>query len=299
LDPGLEPLPAGLSSHAWRIHSAGGDLVLRMPIHAEDGVGTYPTEHALLARLTDLGAPVPVPIQGSWTLPGWPLEPFSLTSFVPGVALRPESRNWAARQVAQFLRLLHGPPITGYGPLVERAGQLVGTSTEAEEGLLAAFFGQPLWPFGGTSLAAHPALTERSDLMAAIEAHASAIRRAALDEPAVIVHSDLHEENILEDLGRVGFIDFGECFAGPAGWDFAALAYFGGWPWAEDNLDAYLPDRESGQIADSVAPLGLSVGIYRWEQDRRQGVDGDAHNEAFLLETLARLGGDQVAVPVR
>ena len=291
------PLAAGLSSHAWRIPAATGDLVLRLSVEPGDGVGTYPIEHALLARLTKRGAPVPAPIQGSWQLPAWPLEPFSLASFVAGIPLRSDSMDWAAPQVARFLHQLHGLPVSGHGLLAEPAGHeaghlggsLAGTSADAEDGLLAAFAGQPLWPFGGAALRAHPALAERPELATEIEAHAPRIRKAALGQPAVIVHSDLHEENILELDGRLGFIDFGECFAGAAGWDVAALAYFGGWPWADRVQAADLAAGGPPPVNTDVPALALSFGLYRWQQDRRQGVDGEDHDEAFLRATLARL----------
>jgi aminoglycoside phosphotransferase (APT) family kinase protein len=288
--PEPEALPDGLSSHAWRIRSMSGDLVLRLPVHVDDGVGSYPTEHALLARLTELGARVPAPIQGSWLIPGWSAGPFWLTSFVPGTRLRPEPTDWAAAGIAAFLRLLHSIPATGFGPLVEVDGQLIGRSGHAEAGLVAAFEGLPLWPFGGVQLDEHPALVDRPELASAIEGHALAIRRAALGGHPVIVHSDLHEENILEDDGRLGFIDFGECFVGAAGWDIAAIAYFGGWPLAEGVLAAYRDEPPSTRMpADPIAALALSFGLYRWQQDRRLGVDGDEHDNAFLHETLARL----------
>lgn len=289
--PEPEALPDGLSSHAWRLRSTSGDLVLRLPVHVEDGVGSYPIEHALLARLTELGARVPAPIQGSWLIPGWSAGPFSLTSFVPGVRLRPESSTWAAPGIAAFLHVLHSIPATGFGPLAQSEGRLIGRSRHAEAGLVAAFERLPLWPFGGVQLGEHPALVDRPELASAIEGHAPAIRRAALDGPPVIVHSDLHEENVLEDDGRLGFIDFGECFVGAAGWDVAAIAYFGGWPLAERVLKAYREAAPSTRIhADPVAALALSFGLYRWQQDRRLGVDGDEYDNAFLHETLARLG---------
>jgi aminoglycoside phosphotransferase (APT) family kinase protein len=285
-----EALPDGLSSHAWRVRPIARDLVLRLPVNVEDGVGTYPIEHALLARLTELGARVPAPIQGSWLIAGWSAGPFSLTAFVPGVRLRPESSAWAAAGIAAFLRRLHSIPATGFGPLAQSEGRLIGRSGHAEAGLVAAFEGLPLWPFGGVQLADHPALVDRPELASAIEGHAPAIRRAALDGHPVIVHSDLHEENVLEDDGRLGFIDFGECFVGAAGWDIAAIAYFGGWPLAARVLAAYRDEPPPTRIpADHIAALALSFGLYRWQQDRRLGVDGDAYDNAFLHETLARL----------
>jgi aminoglycoside phosphotransferase (APT) family kinase protein len=284
-----EPLPAGLSSHAWRIRSTAGDLVLRLPVQIEDGVGSYPIEHAILARLRALGARVPAPIQGSWLIPGWSAGPFSLTSFMPGARLRPESSAWAAPEIAAFLHLLHSIPATGFGPLVEVDRRLVGRSGQPEDGLVAAFEGLPLWPFDRAELNEHPALVDRPELASAIEPHAPLIRRAALDGHMVIVHCDLHEENILEDDRRLGFIDFGECFVGTAGWDFAAIAYFGGWPLAERVLGAYRDETLPIQLhADPIAALALSFGLYRWQQDRRLGVDGDDYNHEFLRETVAR-----------
>src|SRR5450755_2190919 len=287
LDP--EPLASGLSSLAWRIRSAGGDSVLRLPVDKDDGVGSYPIEHALLACLIALDAPVPAPIQGSWLIPGWQLDPFSLASFVPGVRLRPESSEWAAAPIAAFLRLLHSIPADGFGPLVEVDGQLGGRCNQPEAGLQAAFEGFSLWPFAETRLSAHPAWLLNEQLLSEVETYAELVAEVASRGPAVIVHSDLHEENILEDEGRLGFIDFGECFIGSSGWDFAAIAYFSGWSLAERVAVAYLAGPDPRRVIESVPALALCFGLFRWQQDRRLGVDAEAHNEAFVRQSLARL----------
>ena len=53
---------------------------------------------------------------------------------------------------------------------------------------------------------------------------------------------------------------------------------------------AYLDDEH---LVDSwsrdAAAIGLSFGVYRWAQDRELEVDEDAHDEAFLVETLSRM----------
>ena len=106
----------------------------------------------------------------------------------------------------------------------------------------------------------------------------------------VLVHSDLHEENILAEDDRLGFIDFGETFRGTAAWEFASIAYFLGWPMADAVLDAYLPTP--ADVASWVPPvtrLALSFGLSRWEQDRDMGVDEEAHDRGFLQATLDRL----------
>ena len=108
--------------------------------------------------------------------------------------------------------------------------------------------------------------------------------------PGVIVHSDLHEENILQDGRRLGFIDFGECFVGAAGWELATIAYFGGWQLAEGVLAALPPDRQdrTRRLA-SIETLAVCFALFRWEQDLRLGQNDPAYSEAFLRETLARL----------
>lgn len=289
-DASLSPLGSGLASEAWLIRAGDRALALRIATDPSDPPDTYRLEHALLGRLAALGAHVPVPISGNWQVQAWRLAPFSLTSFLPGVPLQATAHDWAARPLAAFLRLLHGIPVTGFGRLVEIEGQLTGGSNEMEDGLDAAFYGYPLWPFGAARIEAHPALVHRPELLSLIAGQAGAIRRAALDRPGVIVHSDLHEENILQDGRQLGFIDFGEVFVGSQAWEFAAIAYFGGWSLADRTLTAYLADqRDEPGWRTSIVALAVCFALYRWEQDLRLGLNDPAHSEAFLRETLARI----------
>lgn len=293
----LARLGSGFTSQVWLVRDAGLAYALRIARDPADRVCTFPAEHNLMARLGALGARVPAPIAGSWQLDGWPLAPFSLTSFIAGVPLRAKAHPWAAGRIAAFLRLLHSIPATGFGPLIEVDGQLRGQSGDMAAGLAATFAGDSLWPFGAARLTAHPALADRPELQAGIEEQAHTVITAALDRPGVVVHSDLHEENMLQDGRRIGFIDFGESFVGSADWDFAALAYFGGWLLAERTLAAYLPDeRDFERRRASIAAVALSFGLFRWQQDRRLGVDDEVHDESFLGESLARVQAPAAAV---
>ncbi|HYZ08205.1 MAG TPA: phosphotransferase [Pseudonocardiaceae bacterium] len=62
------------------------------------------------------------------------------------------------------------------------------------------------------------------------------IRQVAATQPRVLVHGDLHDENIRwpladhPDGSKVGFLDLGMASVGTAVGDFAALAYFLSWP---------------------------------------------------------------------
>jgi Ser/Thr protein kinase RdoA (MazF antagonist) len=285
----LSPLGSGFGSDAWRVHTPTSSCALRIATDPADPPDIYRIEHALMTRLAADGAVVPSPVRGNWEIDGWRLAPFSLTSFMPGVPLQIDAHGWAAAQIAAFVGVLQAIPTTGFGPLEQLGGGFGGRFQDREAGLLGAFDGYQLWPLGDARIEAHPALIERPALAAAIAGEAAAIRTAALDGPGVIVHSDLHEANILQNGRRLGFIDFGECFVGAAGWELATIAYFGGWSLAERVLAA-LPSHGhdlSRQLV-SIRALAICFALFRWEQDLRLGLNDPAHSEAFLRETLAR-----------
>jgi hypothetical protein len=76
---------------------------------------------------------------------------------------------------------------------------------------------------------------------------------------------------------------------GPAAWEFATLAYFAGWPFADRVLDAYLAGAEPTRWRADTAAIALAFGTYRWQQDRNLGIDDDEHDAGFLAQTLDRL----------
>src|SRR4029077_13862448 len=149
-------------------------------------------------------------------------------------------------------------------------------------------------PLGGARLADHAALQDRPDLVDRLEAHAGEVRRALLTGPTAVLHSDLHEENLLDDDGVITVIDVGEALVGPAAWEFAAIAYFADWPFVDAVLAASIPrattsEAELARWQADTAAIGLAFGVYRWALDRDLAADEDAHDAAFLEATLRRL----------
>jgi Ser/Thr protein kinase RdoA (MazF antagonist) len=192
-------------------------------------------------------------------------------------------------RIADLLRDLHGIDARGFGPL-RQDDQPEGASADPIDGLRERWSGLHAWLVDGTDLARHPAWPDHRELLERVGEHAAAAIDDALAGPMVLVHSDLHEENVLEaEDGQLGFIDFGETFRGAAAWEFASIAYFLGWPIAESVLAAYRAGSSVDAWAAPVARLALSFGLSRWEQDRSMGVDEEAHDEAFLRASLARL----------
>lgn len=291
-DADLLPLGAGFASEAWRVGHVHPWYALRIARTWPDADATYEMEHALMDLLTAEGAAVPLPIRGSWQVEDWSGPPFSMTLGLEGAPLAPEDHARAAPAIAAFVRTLQGLAIDGHGPLTWVGGRLLAIGSEREAGLLA-WAQRPLWPLGDARLAAHAGLRERPGLAARLEVHARRIQEALLRGPGVPLHADLHEENILDAGGALGFIDFGEALVGPAAWEFAAIAYFMGWPMADRVLEVY---REGG-VADGdpmpmdVDAIALALGVYRWAQDRDMDLDTDPTNERFLVETLSRMHG--------
>lgn len=287
-DADLAPLGAGLASEAWRV---GREPWFALRIAREwPGAGsTYEMEHAIMGRLAASGARVPRPVRGSWQLDGWAGPQFSLTTGLDGAPLAVEARHRAVPALAAFLRLLHRQAIAGYGALSLDDGRLHGRQPSMAAGLVA-WAGHPLWPLAEASLDTHSALADRAWVRAQLEGRAPAVRIALDRRPGVLLHSDLHEENVLDSSGTLGIIDFGQALIGPAAWEFAALAYFMDWSSADAVLAAYTRDAtELTRLRTDATAIGLCFGVHRWAQDRERGLDEDPYDEAFLLETLSRM----------
>ena len=295
----LSPLGLGLSSSAWRVSLPGRDLALRIALDRAGDGPTFRAEHLVMTRLAALGAATPVPVRGSWERADWSLPAFSLTTLLAGGPLTAELDPGRIGQVALFLRTLHAIPAVGCGPVMPDGGvgghvdavdtPLRGAATERRAGLRAWMGGVPLWPFDESRLQAHPALLDRPELLTALEAATVQVEAAGRAGQAGLVHSDLHDENILDDDGHLAFIDFGEAFIGATDWEFASLAYFLGWPVADRVLEAYLDLGGSTAGRAATAGLAVSFGLYRWWQDRERGLDEEVHDEAFIRDSLARV----------
>ena len=290
-DANLLPLGAGFASEAWRVGSVPTWYALRIAREWPAADSTYEMEHALMGLLADAGARVPTPLRGSWQVDDWSGPPFSLTLGLDGAPLSPADHDRAVPGIAAFLRTMHGLSVNSHGPLTLVAGRLTGTEPDRESGLLA-WAQRPLWPLGDARLDGHPALPERPELVARLEPHADRIRGALLCGPGVPLHSDLHEENILDADGVPGVIDFGQALVGPAAWEFASIGYFMGWPMADAILASYLDggDADGGHPSSAdINAIALAFGVYRWAQDRAMALDTDTYNETFLLEMLGRI----------
>jgi Ser/Thr protein kinase RdoA (MazF antagonist) len=285
----LGPLGQGFASEAWLVRTVAATYVLRVERADAGYPSTYRAEHGVMTALADRGAAVPRPVAGSWSLRDWDGPAFSLTTQVAGGETSNDVLAGAIDQVAAFVRELQAIPVTGFGPLVDRDDHPVGVEGDLRGGLLARFE-DGLWPIGPRPLRVQPALAGHPALAASIDRHAGAVRAAMAEGPFVLVHSDLHGENILSEAGRLAFIDFGETFVGTAAWEVATFAYFTSWALADALVAELARDGlDVARVRRSASLLALSWGLIRWEQDRGMALDTDAYNEGFLRQSLARI----------
>jgi aminoglycoside phosphotransferase (APT) family kinase protein len=267
-DARLKVLGRGLSSNAWWFRSAAADRdwVLRIAVTSA-ARSTYEREHAVLARVLDTlqqaepGAlRVPRPVHGSWTLGSPQPVMFSVTERLDGPELVPVHATQAAAPIGRALHALHEVDVCGLGLPDSARG----------------------WPFDDTPV--HPLCASR------LTGWADGIRQVAATQPRVLVHGDLHEENILwpltehPDGSTVGFLDFGMASAGAAGWDFAALAYFLSWRVSTIALTSYLHDDELSRMRRQTQLLALSFAHHRLitARDRNE----ICHAMDFIDQTL-------------
>jgi aminoglycoside phosphotransferase (APT) family kinase protein len=226
-------------------------------------------EHEILDALAAAGAAVPAPVAGSWELPGWAGVPFSVTTFLEGTPVDPADAIGVAPDIAGFLSTLHAtaPPAT-------------------TPGLTRRFRRAPIWPTHRSTLAGHPVAGD-PPLRAQLETRAGDVGRAS-GGPVALVHSDLHEENILRTGAGAGFLDFGCAFVGSPLWDYAALAFFLGWPLGDEVIAC-----SAGVDPHAARLVALSFALYRWAV---AGDDDDEteHCAAFLRTTLTPLLGGHV-----
>ncbi len=257
-------LGAGRSSEAWLVAGAGDRVVLRIATAADQGA-ELELEHEILGELTTAGAAVAAPVVGSWELPDWAGPPFSVTTFLAGRPVHPARELEVAPGIAAFLSTLHAiaPPA-------------------AAPDLARRFSRAPIWPTHRATLIGHP-VADDPELHSALDARAGAVGRA-IGGPVALVHSDLHEGNILQTGSGPAFIDFGCAFVGAPLWDHAALAFFLGWPLADRVIAA-----EAGADPRAARLLALSFALYRWETAAADRAEAD-HSAAFIRTTLNQAG---------
>ncbi|MEM9776980.1 MAG: aminoglycoside phosphotransferase family protein [Chloroflexota bacterium] len=263
------PLGQGATSAAWRVDTGPNAVVVRIIPAGTPRPITYQSEFTVLRLLEAKDCPVPSPILNSAARPNQLThiqEPWAVTKAIEGQAIKKSQLSkTTAKNLGELLAALHSLPVTQFGRLAEQTGGVVGLQNDAISGVCARWCWAPIWPFDDCHLEQHTLSNLDAHIAAQLKDLKPTIFKAATEDRAVLVHSDLHGEHIFEkDEKLTGVIDFGASFIGAPAWDFAVIAYYHGWAALEALLTGY---TSSGKVQSyqlkQAQKLGVAVSLYK------------------------------------
>ncbi len=255
-DAALEPVPGGLSNHAWKAESGGRSWFVRLggPASATLGVDRG-SECALLATAATAGLAPPL-------LDCEPSSGLLVAQFVQGSTWRLEDARVARNvaRIAERLRVLHGLRPSAAVRSVDFAAQ-----ARSLEGQLRAVEPSPAWWPGEAAGLAGPEQRQVAPGPALARVATSAFGLLASRQPAPVpCHNDLHHLNLVDDGQRLWIVDWEYGGVGDAVFDLASLACQHEYTTADRELllDAY--GRGAGIDAAALDAACTAFDYVQW-----------------------------------
>ena len=236
-------LAEGMSSSAWTGTVDGVRRVVRVPkMDGTRPTPRYDLEMRLLSELDRRGVPV---------MSGRVVSVDGVRCAVADLCPHPGVRDWNdefVADVAAAFSTLHS-----LDPLLAVEADIVARLHLARS-----------WPFDGSDLTRHPVARWGDDLVATLEGRRDEIEWAA-EQAVTVAHTDLHVDHLLQDdRGRLAAVlDFGDAFAGSAGWDFASMRYSLGLEIA-GRIAAVYPDGD--RISALADVLAIPWALYKLDK---------------------------------
>lgn len=226
-------------STVYRLVTQDGSFALRLA-EAGEGGPRFELDAGVRERL-GAGSPQILKTSSSHKVAGVPF--WSLDAWCDGK--QPERGNIPApvsRMLGELLLRLHALPCKGYGRLKDNRDELTGEADTLQAGLESRF--QEPFIFD-SDWREHPVARAAPALLSQLSGREPEVRAlldsaAAPDAPRSVLHSDLHEGQILIHEGKLAaLLDFGDATAGPPALDLASFAYFHGVDALGDLLAGY------------------------------------------------------------
>lgn len=248
-------LGSGSSSEVWALQTATGKFVIRF---LEPKNGLEPRiafEAGLRRRLHSESVQVANVIATSDEFARvsktrqWIVDEYLEGHIYP----RGEIPDSVCAELAKVLGHVHAIAGRDYGR-PKNSGEFKGLAATVETGL-ATRFDNP-WPVGPMAIEQHPvseAGRRSCEQMKRLEAE---VFEHLQDSPSRVVHSDLHEGQIICSDGRLaGLIDFGDAMLADPAWDLASFYYFHGERALRSMLIAYEPCGVTRKLLERRARL--------------------------------------------
>lgn len=294
----VKKLGSGATSTAWSVSCGSDQLIFRASQYITNRPITYRSEFMILQRLYEQGLPVPEPLYSSFDQTSDFDESISAWTITRSVVGNPTLKNKltskVARQLGEFLWIVHQLPCSNFGRLDEQSSSLKGQQILHIDGIRARWCWAQLWPFDNSMLSDHPIAIMAPNLLNSLKDVEIELWRITKEDEVVLNHSDLYGDHIFtSDEILSGVIDFGAAFISTRGWDFAVLAHYHGWEVVEMILKSYSQnEKQYNHLLQEARYLALVVGLYKLE--KAVTVSSEANKQQriiqFVAKTLSLLG---------
>jgi aminoglycoside phosphotransferase (APT) family kinase protein len=257
-------LAEGGTSTAWSLLAESDHYVLRIARPNPGKVARYEADMGIRKQLRRLDRRIAEPLATNRSHPidaicsDWIVD----RHVVGETGLRGGLSTRVCRDLGDILISLHRLPCHGYGRLENTDEQISGSQESIRAGIESRF--QDPWPFDHSSLAKHPIATAAPDVVDSLQRRRKTILEQLDQTECVLLHSDLHERQILfSDKGVEALVDFGEAMIGWPTWDIASFAYFHGWRQASSLLESYEKNPEArNHLATRAKDLALVIALH-------------------------------------
>ena len=248
-------------STVYRLVTQSGSFALRLAEADDEGGPRYDLDAGIRERLGP-GSPRILRTSSSVPVEGVPF--WSLDAWCEGV--QPERGEIPApvgRALGELLVRLHALPCTGYGRLKDSRTELAGEADTLQAGLESRFQ-EPFifdsdWSEHPVAKAAPALLSQLSGLEPEVRALLDSAAKP--DSPRAVLHSDLHEGQMLIHEGKLAaLLDFGDATVGPPALDLASFAYFHGSQALSDVLTGY---GDSPQLRHQIDLYTLLIALHQ------------------------------------
>ena len=252
-------LEAGSTSSVFRVSTDIAEYILRIASPRAGKFTSYESDFLIRNTIWNPNLPIAKPIATDQSFNTgmeaiWAIDEYREGSHPPRGNIDPV----VSRQLGIFLQKLHSISVTGFGQLENSRDRLRGMAESPIAGLLTRF--ESPWPFSCESLKGHPSVRVQPLLEEKLKPLESELLKFAQNGTPAVIHSDLHERQLLEHNGELtAVLDFNDAIVGRREWDFGSYLYFHGDDCLSDLLDGYTVDGH--EKADHIHRANLAAVI--------------------------------------
>ncbi len=221
-------IASGSTSKAFRVTTNQAEYVLRIANPNKSKQSSYGLDFHLRDQLHKQDLPVAKPVATHHTLAldtehEWAFDEYCAGAHPARATITPP----VSRQLGLLLSAMHGTPVSGFGRLAYSENRFMANDQQAVTGFLRRF--ESPWPFCAEPLDTHPLIRREPTLVKKLTALELPIRTLIERSEPAIIHSDLHEGQLLVVKDTLtALLDFNDAVVGRKELDLGSYLYFHG-----------------------------------------------------------------------